>query len=650
MSMEEGLGVMDIKDYSLSDLVSLFKQDILQQPQNSIFNAKKDIFKAVNNGDLIGLYDLFSTLFGFMNQISSSVDLSQQELDMLHMGGELHSLAYYLESVLTLQQYNRLCQEINSDTILFIHRFLRLGQAFRGFLRKTPQRARFVISKYILTKYYPKYFIAGHLAFNQTIPLIITIKPWSFVEEIRCELGLPSSSVRVTPDPESVRQLLNEVHPTQFRPFMMVIGSQKDELLDNNLEEYIQIANEHGIWIHFEGDAVLARGGNREMSEPCKILDRVDSFHLNGANLLQKNSMNYPTVFYKANKTVKPFETAVLPDIGLQETVICQIPVEHGPLALPLWFLLKHYGKDKLRKKMTTAITLSESLAENLESLNCIEGGMRGYHFYSFFFKSQTYSSDIETNNLINKEISKLIMSHHPIGRLFESFEFDDRVIVKLNSFYENVNSSTKENLNNLCSFLKSELDVIERTLGFRRQFMDEVAKIPGSRIVKSEEASNLGCLRFVPPDFDIGRSSQVIENEVTTLNRNIFERISKSFDIFHEGADIQGKYCIVVGRVNENFDEEVLHQIVSVLRNTTQEISKTFQYTESIDNILLEAKKQAEMLLKEEEERISNNKGIVRSIPLVGSVWNWFSPVDETVSGGQYDIRLDEVQKRKKN
>lgn len=65
----------------------------------------------------------------------------------------------------------------------------------KGFFRKSDQRARFVLVKYALTRFYPEYPSSGFKAFGNTIPVIIATKPWPFLEEMRFDFGLPLESI-----------------------------------------------------------------------------------------------------------------------------------------------------------------------------------------------------------------------------------------------------------------------------------------------------------------------------------------------------------------------------------------------------------------------------------------------------------------------
>ena len=57
------------------------------------------------------------------------------------------------------------------------------------------------------------------------------------------------------------------------------------------------------------------------------------------------------------------------------------------------------------------------------------------------------------------------------------------------------------------------------------------------------------------------------------------------------------------------------------------------------IESIILKGIKEAEKEITKESEKVENQKGLFRQIPLVSSVVNWWSPVKQNVQGKTFDI-----------
>jgi hypothetical protein len=48
---------------------------------------------------------------------------------------------------------------------------------------------------------------------------------------------------------------------------------------------------------------------------------------------------------------------------------------------------------------------------------------------------------------------------------------------------------------------------------------------------------------------------------------------------------------------------------------------------------------KETEAKMKQESEELRNQTGIIRKLPIVGSMWNWWSPVADPRKGKKFDL-----------
>src|SRR5690606_21953226 len=128
------------------------------------------------------------------------------------------------------------------------------------------------------------------------------------------------------------------------------------------------------------------------------------SFYFNASTILGNNRSIYPTIFYKSNKKIEPHETEVVSNINLKETIVSKVPVDHGPLTLPLWFLFKSIGRTELRKRITKSISYSNFLRANINIDNVYFDNIPNY--FALEFK---YSPDEKLNllyiNQLNREL-----------------------------------------------------------------------------------------------------------------------------------------------------------------------------------------------------------------------------------------------------
>jgi len=80
---------------------------------------------------------------------------------------------------------------------------------------------------------------------------------------------------------------------------------------------------------------------------------------------------------------------------------------------------------------------------------------------------------------------------------------------------------------------------------------------------------------------------------------------------------------------------QEYLNEIIQNASVVEQE----FDFSKQIGKILESGIKEAQERLRRENERIEAEQGIIRKIPIVGSVWNWWMPSNQTLPGNSFNL-----------
>ena len=191
----------------------------------------------------------------------------------------------------------------------------------------------------------------------------------------------------------------------------------------------------------------------------------------------------------------------------------------------------------------------------------------------------------------------------------------------------------------NFVDRLSRAIECINSTLSCAPDFEEEVQKIPVLQCVHVMNFVGIGAVRYLPKFLRGVHLSPEVSQEVDNVNASLAKELAKTDPLYSEGTTTDGKICVCLGVETKPIDHNSRTQYTQLITGTIDRLGLKEIIEKKFGEIIAQGIASAEEHMRAENELAEVQQGIVRSIPVVGSVFNWFSPVEKKVHGKSFDI-----------
>ncbi|KAM9779718.1 pyridoxal-dependent decarboxylase domain-containing protein 1 [Neosynchiropus ocellatus] len=605
-----------------------------------------------------------------------------------HMALLGHSLAAYI-SVLERERLCKLTTRILSDTTMWLCRLFRFENG-SAYFHEDDRQGLVNVCRLVLHSRYEDYATEGYSVLSSQQPVIYqsaACRP-GLGQHLCSQLGLPLSSLCTVPcntvfgsqhqmDVAMLDKLIKEDLETGKLPLLLIAnaGEYTQQQRCSNLYEHAwlpagtpgaghtdkmgrlkELCEQYTMWLHVEGVnlATLALG---QVSSAVLAATKSDSMTLTPGLWLGLPAVSAVTLYRHED-----------PALSLAAGLTSSQPVEKLR-ALPLWLSLQYLGQNGIVQKIRQAASLSQELLQKLKSLSCIKTSdvleteislMEALNMVEdeltspvvlFKFSPQTSAAsspgsvesfcagEREVLNAFNRWLCDQLAELVPNSGV-DVLELDDEgTCLRFSPLLTAAVLRTQsEDVAGLAEKLSELLPVMLSTMNCRQDFKEETHRLaPYLRYVEDVNWPGLGAVRFEPQSEGIDESRR--QRELKAINGELLKKLQElDPDItFSTGPEFGGEEdCVFVGMIGEDVDVAELVETIAALGRDVEENGRLL---ENMTEVVRKGIQEAELELQKASEEKLIEEGMLRQLPLVGSVLNWFSPVESTIKGRTFNL-----------
>ncbi|XP_055754289.1 pyridoxal-dependent decarboxylase domain-containing protein 1-like isoform X4 [Salvelinus fontinalis] len=569
-----------------------------------------------------------------------------------HMALLGHSLAAYI-SVLDRERLRKLITRIASDTTLWLCRLFRY-ESGSAYYHEDDREGLLKVCRLVINTRYEDYSTEGYTVLNSRQPVIYqsaTCRP-GLGQHLCSQLGLPLSSLCTVPcntmfgsqhqmDIALLDKLIREDVETGKLPLLLIANAGTPGAgHTDKLGRLKELCEQYGMWLHIEGVnlATLALG---EVSSPVTAATRSDSMTLTLGPWLGLPAVPAVTLYRHED-----------PALSLAAGLTSSQPVEKLR-ALPLWLSLQYLGHDGIVEKIRHAVELSQQLLEKLKTLASIKTSVEdelNSPVVVFRFSQETsaessggsvegyFAGEREVLDSLNRWLCERLAQLVPASGVDIVELEDEGTCVRFTPLMTAAALGTQRcDVDLLVERLTELVPVLNCTLRLRLDFREEVYRHSALSYIEDLSWPGLGAVRYEPRIEELNDSKRQLE--VEKINSELLVKLG-DLDadlIFSTGLEFgPEKDCIFIGMATEDLD---VAELVDTIAALGRDIEENGRLLENMTEVVRKGIQEAELQLQKDNQDKLMEEGVLRQIPLVGSMLNWFSPFQSTVKGRTFNL-----------
>uniref|UniRef100_A0A8C1ISN6 Pyridoxal-dependent decarboxylase domain-containing protein 1 n=1 Tax=Cyprinus carpio TaxID=7962 RepID=A0A8C1ISN6_CYPCA len=529
-----------------------------------------------------------------------------------HMALLGHSLAAYI-SVLERERLRKLTTRILSDTTLWLCRLFRYENG-SAYYHEDDREGLVKVCRLVINTHYEDYATEGFTMLSSKHPVIYqsaACRP-GLGQHLCSQLALPLSCLCIVPcntmfgslhqmDVALLDKLIRDDRESGKVPLLLIANAGTPGAgHTDKLSRLKELCVQYNMWLHVEGVnlATLALG---QVSSAVTAATKCDSMTLTPGPWLGLPAVPAVTLYRHED-----------PALSLAAGLTSSQPVEKLR-ALPLWLSLQYLGHDGILQRIKHASQLSQQLLEHLKTLASIKTSV---------------------GELLGEQLAQQV----PLSGVDVVELEDEGTCVRFSPLMTAAALGTQENdVAALVEKLGEMIPVLSCTLRYRQDFKDEVLQQASLSYIEDLSWPGLGGVRYEPRATDLDEDKR--QHSVEKINNDLLKKLMElDTDLYFSGGPefCEEKNCIFIGMATEDLDvAELVETIVSIGR----EIEESGKLFENMTEVVRRGIQEAELQLQKANEEKLMEEGVLRQIPLVGPVLNWFSPVQASVKGRTFNL-----------
>uniref|UniRef100_A0A8C0UHH3 Pyridoxal-dependent decarboxylase domain-containing protein 1 n=1 Tax=Cyanistes caeruleus TaxID=156563 RepID=A0A8C0UHH3_CYACU len=632
------------------------------EEENEKKYARKDIPGPLQGSgqDMVSILQLVQNLMHGEEEEETSQSYRLQNVgEQGHMALLGHSLAAYI-SVLDRERLRKLTTRILSDTTLWLCRLFRYENG-SAYYHEDDREGLLKICRLVIHTRYEDYTLEGFNVLYTKQPVIyISSAARTGLGQALCnQLGLPLSCMCRVPcntmfgsqhqmDVALLDRLIKDDVEFGKLPLLLVANAGTPGAgHTDKLGRLKELCEQYKMWLHVEGVnlATLALG---YVSSSVLAATKCDSMTLTLGSWLGLPAVPAVTLYRHED-----------PSLSLAAGLTSSQPVEKLR-ALPLWLSLQYLGHDGIVERIKHASQLVSN-RENIFFLLKVEDELSSPVVVFKFF--QEYSNREKTVSVLFPELRQGLQEPVQFPNCALSLQLgeqlaqlvpasgvdvveleDEGMCVRFSPLMTSAVLGTEiQDIDQLVDCLKMKIPVLTSTLQLREEFEQEVRRTVGLLYIEDLGWPGLGVVRY--NYHSDGKNDDKQEKELEKINTELLKKLNEleSDLTFSLGPEFGGqKNCVYIGMVTEDLD---VSELVETIAATGREIEENSRLLENMTEVVRKGIQEAQLQLQKANEERLLEEGLLRQIPVVGSVLNWFSPFQASPKGRTFNLTAGSLE-----
>ncbi|XP_016831244.1 pyridoxal-dependent decarboxylase domain-containing protein 1 isoform X4 [Cricetulus griseus] len=582
-----------------------------------------------------------------------------------HMALLGHSLGAYI-STLDKEKLRKLTTRILSDTTLWLRRIFRYENGC-AYFHEEEREGLAKICRLAIHSRYEDFVVDGFdVLYNKKPVIYLSAAARPGLGQYLCnQLGLPVSCLCRVPcntmfgsqhqmDIAFLEKLIKDDIEKGRLPLLLVASAGTAAVgHTDKIGRLKELCEQYGIWLHVEGVnlATLALG---YVSSSVLAATKCDSMTLTPGPWLGLPAIPAVTL-YKHDD----------PALTLVAGLTSNKPADKLR-ALPLWLSLQYLGLDGIVERIKHACQLSQRLQESLKKVDHIKilvedelsSPVVVFRFFQELPGSDPAFKAVPVSNVapaaigrerdpcdaLNRWLGEQLKQLVPMCGLTVMDLEVDGTCVRFSPLMTAAGLGTRgEDVDQLITCIQSKLPVLTCTLQLREEFRQEVEGTASLLYVDDPTWPGIGVVRYEHANDD--NSSLKSDPEGEKIHTGLLKKLNEleSDLIFKMGPEYKSmKSCIYIGMASDDVDVSELVETIAV---TAREIEENSRLLENMTEVVRKGIQEAQVQLQKANEERLLEEGVLRQIPVVGSVLNWFSPVQASQKGRSFNLTAGSLE-----
>ncbi|NWX84254.1 PDXD1 protein, partial [Nothoprocta pentlandii] len=656
---------------NLNEAMKMLEDNQRKEEENEKRYTRKDIPGPLQGSgqDMVSILQLVQNLMHGEEEEESSQSYRLQNVgEQGHMALLGHSLAAYI-SVLDRERLRKLTTRILSDTTLWLCRLFRYENG-SAYYHEDDREGLLKICRLVIHTRYEDYTVEGFnvLYTKQPVIYISSAARMGLGQALCNQLGLPLSCMCRVPcntmfgsqhqmDVALLDRLIKDDAESGKMPLLLVANAGKywtpGAGHTDKLGRLKELCEQYNMWLHVEGVnlATLALG---YVSSSVLAATKCDSMTLTLGSWLGLPAVPAVTLYRHED-----------PSLSLAAGLTSSQPVEKLR-ALPLWLSLQYLGHDGIVERIKHASQLSQRLLENLKNLDFIKTSVEDElsspvvvfrFFQEYANRDQTphaaptsaiqhpiISNERHVCDTFNQWLGEQLAQLVPASGVDVVELEDEGTCVRFSPLMTSAVLGTEiQDVDQLVDCLKMKIPVLTSTLQLREEFEQEVRRTVGLVYIEDLSWPGLGVVRY--SYHSDGKNDDKQEKELEKINAELLKKLNdlESDLSFSLGPEFGGeKNCVYIGMVTEDLD---VSELVETIAATGREIEENSRLLENMTEVVRKGIQEAQLQLQKANEERLLEEGLLRQIPVVSSVLNWFSPFQASPKGRTFNLTAGSLE-----